>query len=89
MTPLVRWVDEEEKRLQRELTNEEIDCKRKNLAVKHKRAVRHFDEMRPVVAELAEWEELEEERIGRELTDEECDNKRIELMLKYGIRNLE
>jgi len=85
MTPLVRWVKHEEKKLGRELTNEEIDCERKDLIYHHKRADQYFKETRPVMAELAAWEEQEELRLGRELTDEECDAKCDELMVKYGV----
>jgi len=89
ITPLVRWVKQEEKRLGRELTNEEIDRERKDFIFHHKRADQHFKEMRPVMAELAAWEEQEELRLGRELTDDECENKCIELMAKHGVRDLE
>jgi len=85
MTPLVRWVGREEKRLKRKLTNEEIDSKLKSLAVKHEIAVREYEAMRPVMSELADWEEQEEICLGRDLTEDECNNKRIEIMAKHGI----
>lgn len=83
---LVDWVDEEEKRLGRELTDAEIDSERKDLVAIHKKVEEHIEATRVPFAELAAWITEEEERLHVVLTEDEIEEKRDELMAKYGVK---
>jgi len=94
LSDLVEWVDEEEKRLGRELIDEEIDRERRNLVAMYKKVKAYSEATRLPLAELSAWideeeepwfDEDDDEYHQKELTDDEIERKRDELMAKYGV----